>query len=31
MFIRKDIEGDFIDALAAVKLDIAVYQRFKER
>ena len=31
MFIRRDIEWDFIDALAAVKLAIAVYQTFEER
>ena len=30
-FLRRNIEWDFIDALAAVKLDIAVYQTFKER
>ena len=29
--IRRDIEWDFVDALAAVKLDTAVYQSFKER
>ena len=31
MFIRRDIEWDFIDALAAVKIHNAVYQTFKER
>ena len=30
MLIRRDIERDFIDAIAAVKLDITVYQTFKE-
>ena len=31
IFIRRDIERYFIDSLAAVKLDTAVYQTFKER
>ena len=31
MFIRRDIEWAFINALAAVKLHTAVYQTFKER
>ena len=31
MFIRRDIEWDFIDALAAVNFDTAVYQTLKER